>query len=139
LATANVQVAERSGGLLSELVPAIQKTADLVQEVAATSREQAARVSQINGAISQVGLVTQRNAAGAEQLSSTAEELASQAEALQDMISFFRVSSVGDHRAAKKHKAGKLHPEDADNHDNHGSSTHAGKPNGDYAESFARI
>src|SRR6266481_3693679 len=102
LATANVLVAERSGSLLTELVPAIQKTADLVQEVAATSREQAAGVSQINGAISQVGLVTQRNAAGAEQLSSTAEELASQAEALQDMINFFRVSSLGDHRAGKK-------------------------------------
>src|ERR1700730_3909022 len=107
LAAANVQVAERSGGVLAELVPAIQKTADLVQEVAATSREQAAGVSQINGAINQVGLVTQRNAAGAEQLSSTAEELASQAEALQDMISFFRVSSLGDHRASGKRKTDK--------------------------------
>jgi methyl-accepting chemotaxis protein len=139
LAVANVQVAERSGGLLTELVPAIQKTADLVQEVAATSREQAAGVNQINGAISQVGLVTQRNAAGAEELSSTAEELASQAEALQDMISFFRVSSVGEHRAGKKRKADKSHFQDSNDHDNHGSSVHAGKPNGDYAESFARI
>jgi methyl-accepting chemotaxis protein len=139
LAATNVQVAERSGGLLTELVPAIQKTADLVQEVAATSREQAAGVSQINGAISQVGLVTQRNAAGAEQLSSTAEELASQAEALQDMISFFRVSSLGDHRAGKKRKADKTHFQDATHDDNHGSSTLAGKPNGDHAESFARI
>jgi uncharacterized phage infection (PIP) family protein YhgE len=133
-----VQVAERSGGLLTELVPGIQKTADLVQEVAATSREQAAGVSQINGAINQVGLVTQRNAAGAEQLSSTAEELASQAEALQEMISFFRVSSLGDHRAGKKRKTGKVHFQDTTDHD-HGSSTHAGKPNGDHAESFARI
>jgi methyl-accepting chemotaxis protein len=139
LAVANVQVAERSGGLLSELVPAIQKTADLVQEVAATSREQAAGVSQINGAISQVGLVTQRNAAGAEQLSSTAEELASQAEALQDMISFFRVSSIGEHRGGKKRKADKTYFSDTNDHENHGSSAHAGKPNGDYAESFARI
>jgi hypothetical protein len=106
--------------------------------VAATSREQAAGVSQINGAISQVGLVTQRNAAGAEQLSSTAEELASQAEALQDMISFFRVSSL-DHRAGKKRKGDKPHSLDTADHSNHGSSTHAGKPNGDYAESFARI
>jgi methyl-accepting chemotaxis protein len=138
LAAANVQVAERSGGLLTELVPAIQKTADLVQEVAATSREQAAGVSQINGAISQVGLVTQRNAAGAEQLSSTAEELASQAEALLDMISFFRVSSLGDHRASKKRKTDKTHFQDTTDHDNHGSSTHV-KPNGDHAESFARI
>jgi len=139
LAVANVQVAERSGGLLAELVPSIQKTADLVQEVAATSREQAAGVNQINGAISQVGLVTQRNAAGAEQLSSTAEELASQAEALQDMISFFRISSVGDHRAGKKRKAENTHFQDSNGHDNHGSSANAGKPNGDYAESFARI
>ena len=139
LAAANVQVAERSGGLLTELVPAIQKTADLVQEVAATSREQAAGVSQINGAISQVGLVTQRNAAGAEQLSSTAEELASQAEALQDMISFFRVSSLGDHRTGKKRKADKPHFQDTTGHDNHGSSAHPGKPSSDYSESFARI
>jgi methyl-accepting chemotaxis protein len=139
LATANVQIAERSGGLLAELVPAIQKTADLVQEVAATSREQAAGVNQINGAISQVGIVTQRNAAGAEELSSTAEELASQAEALQDMISFFRVSAHGNHRVGKKQKIEKPHFQEFKDDDNHGSSKNAGKPNGDYAESFARI
>jgi len=139
LAAANVQVAERSGGLLSELVPAIQRTADLVQEVAASSTEQAAGVSQINGAINQVGLVTQRNAAGAEQLSSTAEELASQAEALQEMISFFRVNTLGDHRAGKNRKIDKTHFPEAENHGNRSSSTHAGKSNGDYAESFARI
>jgi methyl-accepting chemotaxis protein len=138
LAVANVQIAERSGGLLTELVPAIQKTADLVQEVASTSREQAAGVNQINGAISQVGLVTQRNAAGAEELSSTAEELASQAEALQDMISFFRVSAVADHRIGKKRKIEKSHsPETKDDHQN--SSVHEAKPNGDYAESFTRM
>jgi len=139
LAAANVQIAERSGGLLTELVPAIQKTADLVQEVASTSREQAAGVNQINGAISQVGLVTQRNAAGAEELSSTAEELASQAEALQEMISFFRVSALADHRGGKKRKADRTHfPEHKDG-GNHGSSTHDAKTNGEYAESFARI
>ena len=138
LAASNVQIAERSGGLLNELVPAIQKTADLVQEVAATSGEQAAGVSQINRAIGQVGLVTQRNAAGAEELSSTAEELASQAEALQDMISFFRVSALGDHRSGKKQKTVK--PNFA-NHDdeNLSSSQISVKTNGEHAESFARI
>jgi methyl-accepting chemotaxis protein len=139
LAAANVQIAERSGGLLTELVPAIQKTADLVQEVASTSREQAAGVNQINGAISQVGLVTQRNAAGAEELSSTAEELASQAEALQEMISFFRVSALADHRAGKKRKTDKTHFPEHQDGANQGSSTHEAKTNGDYAESFARI
>lgn len=138
LAASNVQIAERSGGLLNELVPAIQKTADLVQEVAATSGEQAAGVSQINRAIGQVGLVTQRNAAGAEELSSTAEELASQAEALQDMISFFRVSALGDHRSGKKQKTLKPHfPKQED--DSLSSSKVTAKTNGEHAESFARI
>jgi methyl-accepting chemotaxis protein len=138
LAASNVQIAERSGGLLNELVPAIQKTADLVQEVAATSGEQAAGVSQINRAISQVGLVTQRNAAGAEELSSTAEELASQAEALQDMISFFRVSALGDHRSGKKQKAAKTNLTKHDD-ENLSSSQLSAKTKGEHAESFARI
>ena len=139
LAASNVQIAERSGGLLSELVPAIQKTADLVQEVASTSGEQAAGVSQINRAISQVGLVTQRNAAGAEELSSTAEELASQAEALQDMISFFRVSVLNDHRPGKKQKSEKLHFAKHEDGNGHGSSPQVSSTNGEHAESFARI
>lgn len=138
LAAANVQIAERSGGLLTELVPGIEKTADLVQDVASTSREQAAGVNQINGAISQVGLVTQRNAAGAEELSSTAEELASQAEALQDMISFFRVSSVVDHRIAKKRKAEQPHFRET-REEHRAPSTNEPKTNGDYAESFTHI
>jgi len=49
------------------------------------------------------------------------------------------VSSLGDHRASKKRKTDKTHFQDTTDHDNHGSSTHTGKPNGDFAESFARI
>jgi methyl-accepting chemotaxis protein len=78
--------------LLAELVPAIRKTADLVQEVAAASREQASGISQVNKAIGHMDQVTQRNAAAGEQLASTAEEVASQAESLQQLISFFKVA-----------------------------------------------
>lgn len=138
LAASNVQIAEHSGSLLAELVPSIQKTADLVQEVAATSGEQSAGVNQINRAISQVGLVTQRNAAGAEELSSTAEELASQAEALQDMISFFRVSALTDHRTGKKQKTDKLHFH-KQHEDGSGNARNGSAANSEYAESFARI
>jgi len=138
LASANVQVAERSGGLLAELVPAIQKTADLVQEVASTSREQSAGVNQINGAISQVGVVTQRNAAGAEELSSTAEELASQAEALQDMIGFFRVSTNGHHEPAKKLKAAKPAFVELRDESHSAPVVHSESANGDFAETLSR-
>jgi methyl-accepting chemotaxis protein len=99
LAGTSVEVAERSGHLIAELVPAIRKTTALVQEVAAGSSEQSAGVEQINKALSQVDQVTQRNASGAEELSSTAEELAAQAEALQQLVGFFHVDA--DERAPK--------------------------------------
>src|SRR5204863_4438976 len=91
LAVTSVTVAERSGTLLNELVPAIRKTAELVQEVAAASREQATGVTQINQAMSQVDQVTQRTASAAEELASTAEEMAAQAESLEQLVSVFIV------------------------------------------------
>jgi methyl-accepting chemotaxis protein len=93
LASESVKVAEHSGKLLDELVPSIQKTADLVKEVSATSREQSAGVNQINIAMSQVDQVTQRNASSAEELSGTAEEMASQAEALARLMAYFKTTS----------------------------------------------
>jgi methyl-accepting chemotaxis protein len=106
LAGSSVEVAERSGRLLTDLVPAIRKTADLVQEVAAASNEQSAGVAQVSKAMGTVDLVTQRNSAAAEELSSTSEELASQAESLQQLVGFFRVSEgVGAHALAPERRA----------------------------------
>jgi len=92
LAASSVKVAERAGHSLVDLVPAIRKTAELVQEVAAASREQGAGVAQVNKAMSQVDQVTQRNASAAEELASTAEEMAAQAEVLQELMARFRVA-----------------------------------------------
>jgi methyl-accepting chemotaxis protein len=41
VASSSVALAEQAGGLLDEIVPAIRKTSDLVQEIAAASSEQA--------------------------------------------------------------------------------------------------
>jgi methyl-accepting chemotaxis protein len=86
-----VQVAERAGGLIEGLVPAIRKTSDLVQEVAAASQEQSAGVMQVSRAMGVVDQVTQRNASASEELSSTAEEMSSQAESLLQTIAFFTI------------------------------------------------
>jgi methyl-accepting chemotaxis protein len=100
LATSSVDVAQRSGRLLTELVPTIRRTADLVREVAAASNEQSAGVSQINKAMTLVDQVTQRNASASEELASTAEEMAAQSEALQTTISFFNIAG-GAHIAQR--------------------------------------
>lgn len=91
LAVSSVRVAERSGELLSDLVPAIQKTVDLVQEVSAASVEQAASVNQLNSAMVQVDQITQQNASAAEELSGTSRELADQADSFSQLMNFFRL------------------------------------------------
>jgi methyl-accepting chemotaxis protein len=99
LSTSSVEVAERAGQMLAKLVPDIQKTAELVQEISAASKEQTSGADQINSAIQQLNQVIQQNAGAAEEMSSTAEELSSQAEQLQSTIGFFKVADNGSRRA----------------------------------------
>ncbi len=91
LSNSSLGVAETAGQLLKKLVPDIERTADLVQEIAAASAEQSSGASQVNQALQQLDTVTQQNASAAEQLASTAEELSAQSEVLQNVIGFFKV------------------------------------------------
>jgi methyl-accepting chemotaxis protein len=92
LSSSSVEVAESTGQMLEEMLPDIQRTAELVQEITAASIEQNTGVEQINRAIQQLDNVTQQNASGSEELSSTAEELSAQAAQLLNSISFFKVT-----------------------------------------------
>jgi len=103
LSSSSVEVAENAGEMLSRMLPDIQRTAELVQEISAASREQDSGAGQINNAIQQLDQVIQQNASAAEEMSATAEELASQSEQLQSIIGFFNVGDSGPaHAVAKK-------------------------------------
>lgn len=94
LSGSSVSVAENAGKQLEAMVPNIQKTSELVQEIAASSREQDSGADQISRAIQELDQVIQQNASAAEETASTAEELSSQAELMADMISFFKVGDA---------------------------------------------
>lgn len=96
LSSTSVEVAEKAGGMLEALVPAIEKTASLIQEIAAASNEQNAGASQINTAINQLDSVIQKNASASEEMASTSEELSSQGQQLQMTMSFFTVNRHGN-------------------------------------------
>jgi methyl-accepting chemotaxis protein len=102
-----VRTAEGAGQLLARLVPDIQKTAELVHEIAAASAEQNTGASQINKAIQQLDQVIQQNAAASEQMAASSEELSSQAALLQTSVGFFRLSDLprGQAVAAAKRPA----------------------------------
>jgi methyl-accepting chemotaxis protein len=89
-----VQTAEGAGQLLAKLVPDIQKTAELVREIAAASAEQTTGTAQVNKAIQQLDQVIQQNSAASEEMASTSEELTSQAEVLQSTIAFFKTGDT---------------------------------------------
>lgn len=94
-AQSSVNVAERAGSLINEIIPGIMKISDLIREIAAASDEQQQGVEQINGAMAQLDRVTQQNASASEELSSMAEELTGQAQDLQKLVQFFKVADTG--------------------------------------------
>jgi len=94
LSRSTTSVAERAGELLGKLVPDIQRTADLVQEINAASQEQSTGAGQVNKALQQLDQVIQQNASASEELASTSEELSAQAEQLQASIAFFQIDAA---------------------------------------------
>lgn len=89
----SVEIAEKSSKLFAGLVPDIQRTTSLVQEIAAASTEMATSSLQINNAIQQLNDVTQENAASAEEMASTAEQLSSYALELVELTAFFYIGN----------------------------------------------
>jgi len=80
--------------MLDKLVPDIQKTAELVQEITAASKEQDTGAEQINKALQQLEKVIQQNASAAEEMASTTEELTGQADQLMTALGFFRTGEA---------------------------------------------
>lgn len=69
------QIADKSGGMLANIVNSIKKVSELNNEIATASNEQAAGIEQINTAMTQLDQAGQMNAASAEEISAAAEDL----------------------------------------------------------------
>jgi methyl-accepting chemotaxis protein len=93
LSTSTLKVSEKSGEMLDKLVPDIQRTAELVQEITAASKEQDTGAEQINKALQQLEQVIQQNASAAEEMASTTEELTGQSDQLVSALAFFHTGN----------------------------------------------
>ena len=100
LSGTTVKVSEKAGEMLDKLVPDIQKTAELVQEITAASKEQDTGAEQINKALQQLEKVIQQNASAAEEMASTTEELTGQSDQLISALGFFHTGETGQAPAA---------------------------------------
>ena len=108
----SVEIAERAGKLLGDIVPGIQKTSSLVQEINSSCNEQAQGVEQVTTAIQQLDQVIQQSSASTEEMSTASEMLSEQAEQLQSSASYFRIDGErggdrgGDRGRARQRAAG---------------------------------
>jgi len=90
----SVGVANHAGEMIQTIVPEIQKTASLVQEISSSSDEQASSVIQLNEVMGNLDKIAQQNAASSEELAASAEKMSEQANNLQNAISFFQISKT---------------------------------------------
>lgn len=92
LSAHTLDCAEKAGSLINGVVPSIDETSQLVEEIAVACREQDNGAQQVSKAIVQLDTVVQQNASASEEMAAMAEELSASARSLVDTISFFKIS-----------------------------------------------
>jgi len=120
LSVSSVRIAEKAGEMLKQIIPNVQKTAELVQEISAASNEQNSGAEQINKAIQQLDRVIQQNAQASEELAATSEELSSSSQEmssvlvkkLRESIAYFRTGEDKSDHDKKQENADNILPED---------------------------
>jgi methyl-accepting chemotaxis protein len=95
-----VELVNRAGTALTEIVVSIKKVVVIVADIANASAEQASGIDQVNKALTQMDEVTQQNSALVEENAATAKTLETQAKALDERVAFFRLDAAEGNRAA---------------------------------------
>jgi methyl-accepting chemotaxis protein len=101
LSSSGIDIASRSGKMLSALVPEIERTSLLVKEISSSGKEQTVNAGQINSALQELNTVIQQNAAVSEEVAASSEELMVQAEQLRQSVGFFKVDTSSMHKPVR--------------------------------------
>lgn len=86
-------VAERAKELLQDLIPEIQESAHLVQEIVLANNEQRTGAEHINNALMQLSETTNLNSNSAEQITKSASDLNNEAQNLSDLVDLFNLDA----------------------------------------------
>jgi methyl-accepting chemotaxis protein len=100
-----VELVNKAGTALGEIVESIKEVADLVSDIAGASIEQSTGVEEVNKALNQMDTVTQQNSALVEENAATAKTLEHQAKNMDERVAFFRLDAAGNSAGAEDAKA----------------------------------
>ena len=95
-----VDLVNRAGQSLGEIVASIKNLTTIVSEIAEASAEQSEGIDQVNKALSQMDQVTQQNSALVEENAATAKTLEHQAAAMSGQVGTFKLDGSTDSAAA---------------------------------------
>jgi methyl-accepting chemotaxis protein len=96
-----VELVNKAGTALGEIVESIKEVADLVADIAGASIEQSTGVEEVNKALNQMDEVTQQNSALVEENAATAKTLEHQAKNMDERVSFFQLDDSAGAEDAK--------------------------------------
>ncbi len=87
-------LAESAAKSLEDIIPKVEKTAALVQEITTASIEQTAGADQVNSAVQALNGVAQQNASTSQSLAGTAKEMTEHAASLKRAVAYFKMSKT---------------------------------------------
>ncbi|WP_404376504.1 methyl-accepting chemotaxis protein [Vreelandella aquamarina] len=82
---------EQAGRTMTDVVTAVRRVTDIMDEISAASQEQSDGIEQVSQAVGQMDQVTQQNAALVQQATAAAASLEEQANRLEEAVAVFQV------------------------------------------------
>ena len=89
-AALGTSIADETAAYLAEIVSDINKSSQLIGEIAQASEEQSENIIQINQGLAQVSQIVQQNSATAQESAASSEEMSAQANSLEELIDKFK-------------------------------------------------
>ncbi|MCE9682822.1 methyl-accepting chemotaxis protein [Halomonas alkalisoli] len=83
---------DTAGQTMTEIVAAVQRVSDIMDEIASASQEQSNGIGQVNQAVTQMDQVTQQNATLVQQAATAATQLEAEAASLRQAVVHFRLA-----------------------------------------------
>ncbi|MCE8014865.1 HAMP domain-containing protein [Halomonas sp. MCCC 1A17488] len=102
---------DQAGRTMGEIVAAVQRVSDIMDEIASASLEQSNGIGQVNQAVTQMDQVTQQNATLVQQAATAATQLEAEAARLREAVLRFRLAGQqGETPSKAGRQAGRAAP-----------------------------
>ena len=99
ISSTSATIAENAGKSFESLIPDINETTRLVQQINSSNEEQMQGIERISAELKELGTIVHQNVTASEEMAAASEELSSQAKHLNETMMFFKLGGQGHRKA----------------------------------------